>query len=107
MRKLNQINEKFKDNINTTFMLSGDFNTRDINWELGTVLANSNHKAVNELALSLSHLFYLTQIWREPMRETNLLDLFFTNKPMLVNSVSAIPGISDHEIVLAVTSKRL
>ena len=42
-----------------------------------------------------------TQLQREPTRETKLLDLFFTNKPTLVKTVSAIPGISDHEIVLA------
>ena len=82
-------------------MLSGDFNTGDINWELGTVLSNSNQKAVNELVLNISQQFDLTQLQREPAGESNLLDLFFTNKPTLVKNVSAIPGISDHEIVLA------
>ena len=80
-------------------MLSGDFNTEYINWELGTVLANSNQKALN--VLNLRHLFHSTQLRREPMRENNSLDLFFTNKPTLVKIVSAVPSISDHEIVLA------
>ena len=86
-------------------MLSGDFNTEYINLELGTVLANSNQKAVN--VLNLRHLFHLTQLQREPTRENNLLDLFFTNKPTLVKSVSAVPGISDHEIVLAYCNIKL
>ena len=98
-KALYQINEKHKNNPNTTFMLSGDFNTGDINWELGTVLPNSNQKAVNELVLNISQKFDLTQLQREPTRESNLLDLFFTNKPMLVKNDLAIPGISDHEIV--------
>ena len=56
---------------------------------------------MNELVLNISQQFDLTQLQREPTRESNLLDLFFTNKPTLVKNVSAIPGISDHEIVLA------
>ena len=40
------------------------------------------------------------RVHRNPTRESNLLDLFFTNKPGLVKSSISIPGISDHEIVL-------
>ena len=38
---------------------------------------------------------------REPTRGQNLLDLFCCNKPSLVKSITSIPGISDHNIVLA------
>ena len=100
-KALFQITTKFKNNPNTTFMLSGDFNTGDINWDLGTVSPNSNQKAVNDLVLSISQQFDLTQLQRKPTRLDNLPDLFFTNKPILVKSVTAIPIISDHEIVLA------
>ena len=90
-------------NLRTTltppFMLAGDFNTGDINWDLGTVSPISNQKAVNDLVLSISQQFHLTQL-REPTRRDNLLDLSFTNKPTLMKSVTVIPGISDHEIVL-------
>ena len=82
-------------------MLSGDFNTGDINWDLDTVSPISNQKAVNDLVLSISQHVDLTQLQREPTRLDNLLDLFFTNKPTLVKSVTAIPGISDYETVLA------
>ena len=39
----------------------------------------------------------LKQMQREPTRDQNLLDLFCCNKP----SLTSIPGISDHNIVLA------
>ena len=100
-KALFQITTKLKNNPNATFMLSGDFNTGDINWDLGTVSPISNQKAVNDLVLSISQQFDLTQLQREPSRLDNLLDLFFTNKPTLVKSITAIPGISDHETVLA------
>jgi len=38
---------------------------------------------------------------REPTREGRVLDLFYTNKPSLVKAMSTIPGISDHDAVVA------
>ena len=38
---------------------------------------------------------------REQTRGQNLLDLFCCNKPSLVKSITSIPSISDHTIVLA------
>ena len=43
----------------------------------------------------------LKQMQREPTRGHNLLDLFCCNKPSLIKSINSIPGISDHNIVLA------
>ena len=34
-----------------------------------------------------------------PTREDNILDLFFTNRPSLVNRSTVIPGISDHHAI--------
>ena len=34
-----------------------------------------------------------------PTREHNILDLFLTTNPTLVNQVNILPGISDHDIV--------
>ena len=36
-----------------------------------------------------------------PTRGQNILDLFFTTNSTLVDNVSIIPGLSDHDIVLA------
>ena len=41
----------------------------------------------------------LSQMVTEPTRSGNILDLFLTTNPTLVNSVSIIPGLSDHNIV--------
>ena len=48
----------------------------------------------------------LTQMVSDPTRENNILDLFLTNNPTLVDSVSVMPGISDHESVFAVIKLR-
>ena len=42
----------------------------------------------------------------EPTRDNNILDLFLTNNPTLVNNVSIVPGISDQETVIAVVKLR-
>ena len=38
---------------------------------------------------------------QEPTRESNILDLFLTNSPTLVDSVYVHPGISDHLAVIS------
>ena len=43
----------------------------------------------------------LKQMQREPSRGHKLLDLFCCNKPSLVKACISIPGISDHNIVIA------
>ena len=41
-----------------------------------------------------------TQIVNFPTRNENILDLFFTNRPTLVQECHSAPTISDHDIVL-------
>ena len=43
----------------------------------------------------------LKQMQREPTRGQNLVNFFCCNKPSLVKSITSLPGISDHNIVLA------
>ena len=49
--------------------------------------------------LELVHNCDLEQTVKSPTRESNILDLFQTNRPTLVNRCEVIPGISDHEMV--------
>ena len=42
----------------------------------------------------------------EPKRENYILDLFLTNSPTLVDSVSVVPGIADHLAVIGVVRLR-
>ena len=44
----------------------------------------------------------LTQMVSEPRRENNILDLFQTNSPTLVDSASVVPGIADLSSVIGV-----
>ena len=42
----------------------------------------------------------LEQMVTSPTRGQNILDLFLTTNPTLVDNVFIIPGLSDHDIVL-------
>ena len=45
--------------------------------------------------------YSLVQIVTEPTRHDNVLDLILTSNPTLVSKVECLPGLSDHDIVLA------
>ena len=49
----------------------------------------------------------LEQMVTSPTRGQNILGLFLTTKPTLVNKISIMPGLSDHDIVLAEVNSRL
>ena len=49
--------------------------------------------------INIAHDRNLHQVVSNPTREDNILDLFFTNVPTLVQNVNILPGISDHNIV--------
>ena len=61
---ISQVMTKFKNNPNITYILGGDFNTGDIDWETSTILPNSPCKEANEKVFGLSQLFDLCQIQR-------------------------------------------
>ena len=50
--------------------------------------------------------FNLMQMVREPTRGGNILDLFLTTNHTLVESVSIIPGLSDHNIVKCIVNSK-
>ena len=41
-----------------------------------------------------------------PTRGNNILDLYLTNSPSLVQTVDIVPGISDHDIVVVESNLR-
>ena len=45
--------------------------------------------------------YNLVQIVKEPTRHETVLDLILTSNPTLVFKVECLPGLSDHDIVLA------
>ena len=79
---------------------AGDFNVPDINWDTESVLSYRYPLAINQVLLKMSADCYFAQLVNFATRDENTLDLFFTNRPMLINNCLQVPGISDHEIVL-------
>ena len=53
---------------------------------------------VSLLDLTIEHGLPLVQV--QQTRDTNLLDLVFTNNPSIVKTSSSVPGISDHAMVV-------
>ena len=84
----------------TLLFLGGDFNLDDMNWDHLTISTNSPVKGVCEKLLDILHDLHPEQHQREDTRENWLLD-FCSNKPSLVKSCNAIPGLSDHEVIIA------
>ena len=99
--ELAQISEKFRNNPKTTLILGGDFNAGGINWDNCTVDHDATNRPLKEKLISILDEAGLKQMQREPTRGQNLLDLFCCNKPSLIKFIKSIPGISDHNIVLA------
>ena len=90
-------------NTHTTIMLCGDFNVADIDWESNTSIHGSPMQALADNLLSTMADHDLFNLQHAATRCDNVLDLFCTNKPGLVKSVSTIPGFSDHSFILVDT----
>ena len=86
----------------------GDFNYPKFTWEdnQATIKQNCPSPDMYQDFVSTINDNCLTQMVSEPTRDNNILDLFLTNNPTLVDNVSIVPGISDHETVIAVVKLR-
>ena len=84
----------------SVFWLGGDLNLPDINWETNSIIGNQNLKSINERFLQMIVTIHSEQMVLEPTRNENVLDLFVTNRPSLINRLEVIPGLSDHKAVL-------
>ena len=73
----------------------------EVNWESHTVCEHSLNRQINEKILSVISSSGLVQIQKDFTRNDKILDLLCTNKPDLFSDIRSIPGISDHEIILA------
>ena len=84
-----------------TFLIGGDFNLPDINWNVMGIRSGQYTQKLNNGWIQLSSEQGLIQWVNFPTRETNILDLFFTNRPHSDTRCEPIrPGLSDHDIVL-------
>lgn len=69
-----------------------------------TIHSHQYKKSINEQFLLLEPELELTQVIDFPTRGSNILDLFLTNRPQIINRCTAIPGISDHYDVFVNTN---
>ena len=56
--------------------------------------------SINQAILQMSADCGFSQSVNFPTRERNILDLVFTNRPLLVDQCCGAPGLSDHDMVL-------
>ena len=87
---------------NGNLWIGGDFNLPKIDWTHQKILPQNPSGKISTALLNLTNDFSLTQIVDHPTRKENILDLFFTTNPTLVNQVMTVPPLSneaDHDIV--------
>jgi len=65
---------------------------------------NSNAVAINHRLLDCTQNCGLEQMVNFPTRQRATLDLFFTNRPSLVDKCLPAPGVADHDMVHIITS---
>ena len=91
-------------NRNAPLWITGDFNLPDVNWSTLSTNGNSNPAAVNHAFISTFTDCGLQQMVDFPTRRDAILDLFFTNRPSLINKIRPLPGVSDHEALFIDTN---
>jgi hypothetical protein len=95
---IQQVDKKGHGNI----WIGGDFNIPHVDWSEAKILpGNLNVKKCN-IVIDLMNDIAVTQVNSQPTRKNNILDLFFTSNPTLVNRVTTTPPLTnkaDHDIV--------
>lgn len=80
-----------------TVWLGGDFNLPNIDWPSNSTIQGSPNRNLGEQLIDIAEDLGLHQTVTEPTRQDNILDLFFTNRPSLIEKSTLIPGLSDHD----------
>ena len=87
-----------------TAWIGGDFNLPDIQWKENQITSHQNTKSINEAFMNTFQDLSVKQLVDFPTRKENILDLFLTNRPSLVNRLEPMPGISDHDTMIYVNT---
>ena len=98
---LSDLSARFKDHI---IWLGGDTNLPDIDWKTDTITGHSYPVSINQTYIDTFNHIGCEQIVDFPTRINNILDVFCTNRPSLIDRCTPIPGLSDHDIVLKDTN---
>ena len=97
MNELRESINKMKPKNNEHICLAGNFSLPDIVWDLLNTKPGGVVPGLSKQLIDITNYFGLEQVVREPTGINNILDLFFTSNPTLVERSSVVPGISDHD----------
>ncbi|VDI33330.1 Hypothetical predicted protein [Mytilus galloprovincialis] len=97
---VDQLSQIRLDNPKSEFWIAGDFNLPDIDWSSLSITSHQYPARMSSEYLELATRCGVEQIVKTPTRGENILDLFFTSHPSLVNKCKTIPGVGDHDAVL-------
>ena len=89
---------------NSALWIGGDTNLPDISWINNCTTGHSYPISLSNAFLDYLNDNALSQMVTSPTRGSNILHIFMTNRPSLVDTCDTIDGISDHEAVLVVSS---
>ena len=69
---------------NDIIWIAGNFNLPDINWTDSNIVGTNYPLSVNSTFLDFVNTFGLTQIVGFPTRLSNTLDIFLTDRPLII-----------------------
>ncbi|XP_072025433.1 uncharacterized protein [Amphiura filiformis] len=102
--------DKLRESINkldiqkhSNIWIGGDFNLSDINWPDLCVIAGGKFSGLCQSLIDIVSDFGLEQLVLKPTRLENILDIFMTSNPSLVETCTYIPGMSDHDAIPVIT----
>jgi len=79
-------------NPNSFTCCTGDFNVPDINWDNESIESHNYPVSITQAVLQMSADCGFTQLVDFPIRERNIIDLLFTNGPLLINQCLGAQG---------------
>ena len=83
----------------STIWLMGDFNMPKVDLQCLAPTPDCKFPIFYKECLEVFNVCLLEQTVTSPTRGKHILDLFFTSNPTLIDSVSILPALSDHDIV--------
>ena len=86
--------------LNCHTWIMGDINLPRLDWTTPSPDDNCNYSTFYRECIDTFNDHCLEQMMNLPTRGQNILDLFFTTNPTLVNKISTTPGISDHDAII-------
>lgn len=94
------LRELHRNHLDHTLWIGGDANLPDINWACDSVEGHNYPTTISQQFIDIFSDLGCQQVIDFPTRGSNILDIFATNRPSLLNKARPLPGLSNHDIVL-------